>query len=120
MPYISKPENNITWNHEFPSRNRKFFWILSIGIKEPTSERQVQEAISSQKLTVKYNRVHIMNAHRDKYIIITNIQENRCIFNQTRHIQETGNKIIILPTEPTTSDHIGDVVKSPLRSEYYD
>ena len=42
------------------------------------------------------------------------------------HIQSnqthTGNweKLISIPTKPPTPDHIGDVVKRPLISEWYD
>ena len=49
-----------------------------------------------------------------------NIQENRSIFNQIRHIQTIGNKLISLPANPPIPDHIGDVVKSPLHDEWYD
>ena len=37
-----------------------------------------------------------------------------------RHIQEIGNKLISIPKKPPTPDHIGDVVKSPLRYDWYD
>ena len=37
------------------------------------------------------------------------------IFNKLRHIQEIGNKLIIIPTRHTTPDHIGDVVNSYIR-----
>ena len=52
-------------------------WILIIGRKDPTSVQQVLEAISSKKLTGKYNRVHVITALRDKDIIRNNLQENR-------------------------------------------
>ena len=68
----------------------------------------------------KCNRVHVITARRDKGIIRTNIQVNRCILIQIIHIQEIGNKLISIPTKPSTPDHIGDVVKIPLRSEWCD
>ena len=40
MSYISQLENKIPWNHELPARNRANFWILGIGIKEPTTVQQ--------------------------------------------------------------------------------
>ena len=78
------------------------------------------EAISIQKLTVKCNRLHEITACRDKDIIRTNLQQNRYIFNQIRHIKAIWNKLISLPTTPATPDHIGDVVKTPLRYEWCD
>ena len=78
------------------------------------------EAISIQKLTVKCNRLHEITACRDKDIIRTNLQQNRYIFNQIRHIKAIWNKLISLPTTPATPDHIGDVVKIPLRYEWCD
>ena len=89
---------------------RTNIWILSIGRKETTSIQKVLEYISIQKLT----------ACRDKDIIRTNLQENKCIFNKIRHIQVIGNKIFSLSTKNPTPDHIKDVVKSPLRFEWHD
>ena len=74
MSYISQSENNSPCNHAFPDRNRINVCILVIGIKEPTSAHQFLESISSQKLTGKCNRVHVITAFRGKYIIITNLQ----------------------------------------------
>ena len=37
-----------------------------------------------------------------------------------RHIQKFCNKIISLTTKPPTPYHIGDVVKSPFISDWYD
>ena len=37
IPYSSQSENKITWNHEFPARNKTNLWILSIIRKEPTT-----------------------------------------------------------------------------------
>ena len=68
----------------------------------------------------KRNRVHVTTTSRDKDIIRTNIQENICIFNQIRHIQAIGNKLISLFTKPPTPVNIVDVVKTPLISEWYD
>ena len=91
-----------------------------MGRKEPTSSQKVLEVISSQKLTGKCNRVNVITTHRDKDIIRTNLQENRCIFNPIRHIQAIGKNIISLPTKPPTPDHIVYVVNIPLVSEWYD
>ena len=35
------------------------------------------------------------------------------------HIKEIWNKLIILPKKASKSDHIGDVVESPLWYEWY-
>ena len=35
-------------------------------------------------------------------------------------LQSIENKTTIINTKPPTPDHIGDVFKSPLRSEWYD
>ena len=43
----------------------------------------------------------------------------KSIFNKIRHIQSIRGKLIILPTKPPTPDHIGYLVKSPLRGECY-
>ena len=64
--------------------------------------------------------VHIITAHRKKNIARTNIQKNIYIFNQIGHMQEIGNKRISLHEKTPTLDHIGDVVKNPLRYDWYD
>ena len=90
---------------------------LSIGRKKPTSVQNFLEDILSQKLTETFNRVHVITARRDKDIIRTNLQENRCIFNQIRHIQDMGKKLLNLPKKHPTLYHIGYVVNTPIRSE---
>ena len=94
--------------------------IFSIFIKEPRTVQQVLEATSSQKRTGKRNKVHVITSRRDNNIVIKNLQENRSTFNQIRHIEETGNKLISPPIKSPTPDHIGDVVKIPLISDWYD
>ena len=120
MPYISQSTNNIPGNHLFPDRNRTNVWILGIGRKEATAVQQVLEAISSHQLTGKWNIVHVITVRREKDIVRTNLQENRCIFNQIRYIQFIGNKLISRPKKSPTPDHIGDLVKIPLRYKFYD
>ena len=68
MSYISQSTNNIPLNDAFPNRNKTIFWILYIGIKEPTTSQKVLEAISSQQLTRNCNKVHVITACRDKKI----------------------------------------------------
>ena len=63
------------------------FFILVVGRKEPTTVQQVLEYISGQKITVKYNKVHLVTACRYKNTIKINIKENRSVFNHIRHIQ---------------------------------
>ena len=50
--YIYQSNNNIPWNIAFPSRQRTNNWIISIGIKEPTTVQQVIEAVPSNQQTV--------------------------------------------------------------------
>ena len=50
-------------------------------------------------------------------MIISNLQENRFIFNQIRHIQAIGNKVIIINP---TQYYMVDVVNIPLRYECCD
>ena len=78
------------------------------------------EAISIQQPTGKFNRVHIITSYRYKNIFRTNLQENRYILNQIISIQEIGKKIISLSKKPTKTDHIGDVIKISLGSDWYD
>ena len=120
MSYISSSTKNISWNRDLSMINRTDVWILIIGIKYPTTVQQVTEDISSQKLTVKYNRIHFIPSHRDKNIVRHNLQENISILNKIRHIQAIGNKIIFITEKPTTPDHIGGVIKTPLKYDCYD
>ena len=78
------------------------------------------EDISSQNLIGKYNRIQVIASCWDKNILRTNIQSNISVFNQIRNIQSIGNKISSISTKPLTPDNIGDLVKSPVRSEWYD
>ena len=78
------------------------------------------EAVSSQQITVKFNSIHVITSHRDKNIILTNIQENISRYYQIIHIQEIGNKLISLPQKTPKTDYIVDLVDSPLRSDWYD
>ena len=71
MSYISQSTNNSPWNDKFPDRNRTNVWILSIGIKKPTTVKQVFETISIQQLTGKCNRVHFITSRRDNNIVRT-------------------------------------------------
>ena len=80
----------------------------------------LSESISSQQLTGKCNKLHVITARRDKNVVRTNLQENRCIFNQIGHIQAIGEKMISLSKKPATPYHIGYSVKSPIRYYWYD
>ena len=61
-----------------------------------------------------------MKYHRDNNIVRTNIQENRCIFNQIRHIQVIGKIIISIPKKPPKPYRIGDVINTPLKYDWHD
>ena len=103
MSYISQLTNNSPWNHAFSDRNSTNIWILKNGIKKTKIVDEALEAILSKQLIEKFNRVHIITACRDKYIIRTNIQENICVFNKIRHIQAVGNKLISLPKKTSNT-----------------
>ena len=81
MSYISQSTKNIPYNHAFPDRNMNNFCILSIGRKKPTTIQFVLDSRSSQQLTGKFKKVHLIKARRDKDIIRTNLQEYISIFN---------------------------------------
>ena len=78
------------------------------------------DAVSSQKLTVKFNKLHIIKSSRDKSILRTNHQENISIFIHITHIHAIGKKPIILSINPPTPDHIDDVLKSHLGEKWHD
>ena len=120
MSYISRSTNNSPWNHNLTSMNRTNLCILIIGRKSSTTVQQFMEAISSQQITVKCNNIHVVTALRDNIIVRTDLQLNRSIFDQLRHIQGIGNKLISLHTKLPTPYNIGDVVNSPLISYWYD
>ena len=69
------------------------------------------EAISSQQLTGKCNRTHIITANREKRFLQKYIQETRSILNQIIKIQSKGNGLVSLPTKSSIPHHIGNVVK---------
>ena len=96
MSYISQSKNNITRDHTFLARNMTNVCILIIVRKEPTTVQQVLESMSSQQLTLKWNKVHVITSLRDKDIVRTNLQENICIFNKIRHIQEIEKNQLVL------------------------
>ena len=74
ISYTSLSTNHIPCNHAFPDRNRTNFWILRIFRKETTTVQQVLEAIPSQQLAVKFNKLHVITARRDNNIYRTNLQ----------------------------------------------
>ena len=47
------------------------------------------------------------------------LKEKRSMLNHIRHIQAIGNKMVSLPTNPPAPDHIGDILKSTIRSKIY-
>ena len=120
MSYISQSLNNIPWSHAFTARNRNNAWMIITGRNQPTTFQQVLEAISGQQLTGKFNRIYAITSHRDKYIIGTNLQENKYIFNKIRHIQAIGNKLISLSKKYPTPDHIMGIFKSSIKYERHD
>ena len=75
------------------------------------------EDVSGQQLLVNIYKVHLITVRRDKGKPERNLQGNRSIFNQIKHIRAINNKLISLPTKPPTPYHTGDVVRSSLRLE---
>ena len=63
--------------------------------------------------------IHSITAHIEENIVRANLQENISIFNQIIHIKAIGNKLIRLPAKPLTPENIRDVVKIPLRADWY-
>ena len=54
------------------------------------------EAILSQQLIGKCNRIHVITARRDKNTVCNFFQKNLSIFNKIRHIIVIWNKLIII------------------------
>ena len=79
-----------------PATKRTNLWIKTIVIKNPTTLRQVMVSISSQHIKDRFNRIHVITARRYKNLLITNIQENRYIFNKKRHIKVIGGNSFAL------------------------
>ena len=52
----------------FPAINRTNTWILSIGIKEPTTVPQFMEVISSQQITGVFIKYRVVTKRRDNNI----------------------------------------------------
>ena len=90
MSYIYQSTDNILWNRDLPATNITTVWILSIGIKEPTTVTQVMKDISSKNLTGKCNSIQSITALRDTNIVRTIIQENISILNKIRNVQAIG------------------------------
>ena len=78
------------------------------------------EAVSSQKLSGKCNKVKVIIPCRYKSILIINLQKYIYLFNQIKHIQAIYNKFISLQTKLPTPDNIGDIAKNSLIAEWSD
>ena len=112
MSYVYQSADNSPCHCVFTARNKPNVWMLRIGRKinnsstypgnyiKPTTHRQC-------------NRVNVIKYRRGRNIVTTNIQGNIPVFSEIRHIQEIGNKLISLTTEPPTH-HIGDLIKIPI------
>ena len=116
MSYISQSENNSPWNHAFTDIKKTNLSILIVGIKEPTTVQQVLEDISSQKLTGKCNRVHVITNRRYEDTI-KKISKKIDAYSIKSDTYRPLGEIISLYTKHPTPDHIGDVVNIPLISE---
>ena len=110
MSYVLQSTNNTPWYRKLPERNRTSLWIIRNKIKEPKSVQKEMESISSPQKTGRCNNIHVKMFRK-------NIQENISIFNQIRHIQAIEEKLIILPTNYPTTDHISDVFTITLWDE---
>ena len=76
--------------------------------------------MSSQQLTGKCNTIHVITYHRYMNIVRKNLRESISVYNQIRHIKTIRKKIISLPKKPPITYHIGDLVKSLPRANWYD
>ena len=56
------------------------------------NSKKVMETISSQHITGRCNRIHVIASCRDDNILRNKLKYNRSIFNQMIHIQEIGVK----------------------------
>ena len=118
MFYIYLLTSTSPWNCDLAAINSNDSCIIITGRKKPTTVQHVLETISSQQLTGECNRLHIIVDCRDKNILRKNLQENRSTFNKIRNMQSIVNKLITLPTKPTTTDRIGDIIQIPLQSDW--
>ena len=109
MNYITQSNNNSPWDRVFPVGQISNFWVISISRKYWTTVQKFVEYVSGQQRTVRCNKIRVITSHRDKIILITNLQETVFVFDHIRHIKSIGNNLISLPTNPPTLDHIGDV-----------
>ena len=64
IPCASHSTNIIPCNHTLSPRNRPNVWILIIGRKDPTTVPQVMEVISSQHITGRFIRIHVITSRR--------------------------------------------------------
>ena len=66
MTYVTQSNNNNPLDIDLPARKRANAWILCIVRKDPTTVQQVVEDVSSQQLTEKYNKFHVIPFQIDK------------------------------------------------------
>ena len=79
----------------------------------------VVKYVYSKQITGKCNKFHVITVCRDKIMPRKKLKENTSILNHIRYIQAIGNKMNSLPTNPPAPDHIGDILKSTIRSKLY-
>ena len=73
MTYIYLSNNNSPYKIAFPSRQINNVWVLSIGIKDPTTVQKVVEDVPSQQLTGKCNNIQVIIDQRHKTIMRRNL-----------------------------------------------
>ena len=69
ITYIYQSNNNSPHNRAFPEIQRTNVCILGVWIKEPTTVKEAMEAVPSQQLTGKCNKVHVIKSLRDRSIL---------------------------------------------------
>ena len=72
------------------------------------------EDVSIQQLRVKCDKFYIIASCRDKCMLKMNLQENRPIFDQIKHIQPIGKKLVCLPKKHQHHITLVDLLKFPL------
>ena len=73
MTYIYLSNNNSPCKIALPSRQINNVWVLSIGIKDPTTLQKVVEDVPSQQLTGKCNNIQVIIDQRHKTIMRRNL-----------------------------------------------
>ena len=129
MSYIYKSLPNQPFWTQLPSTLRHNVWILSIDTKQPITKEQVISDFRSLQTSSTTN-IKLILAKRTAPTR-TNYEKNRALFHKIRFVLmddknpiilpvPIAKKVIMLPYKPSTPEHIGEMIKDPLRAEWTD